>query len=288
MTYSTAHIHQLLRLSSLSLSLLLLCNSLAMDDFYSLDDQHQQHQSGNRPSPRREVQLQGPRPTPLKVRKDSHKIKKPPLHGPPHQLHSQQEVQQYRPPVIIYTVSPKVIHTDVSEFMSTVQRLTGFSSSSSSSSSSHHHHVCVSPAARLATMDKAISSGINNTNNNSSSLEVVGSGVVEEMEMEMIAGAAVERRGGGVGGAGGGFSGILSPVPSSIPPISPNLFASPVAPWDPNSLAFLHDLSFSPIFQGNRNYIEGTMVPSPTSLFNTAPMTSPTLSFDLFNHFLDL
>ncbi|KAK9167095.1 hypothetical protein Scep_002286 [Stephania cephalantha] len=262
-----------------------------MDDYYSTHDQHQQHQSGNRPSPRREVQLQGPRPTPLKVRKDSHKIKKPPLAGPPHQLHSQQvllhqqQVQQYRPPVIIYTVSPKVIHTDVSEFMSTVQRLTGFSSSSSSS---NHHHVCVSPAARLATIDKVTNSGINNTNNNySSSLEGISSGVVEEMEMEMMAGAAVERTGGGVGG-GGGFSGILSPVPSSLPPISPNLFASPVAPPDPNSLAFLHDLSFSPIFQGNRNYIEGTMVPSPTSLFNTAPMTSPTLYFDLFNHFLDL
>ncbi|GFZ09916.1 hypothetical protein Acr_21g0005150 [Actinidia rufa] len=64
-------------------------------------------------SPRRE--LQGPRPAPLKVRKDSHKITKPPV--VPAQHH-------HRPPVIIYTVSPKVIHTHPSEFMTLVQRLT--------------------------------------------------------------------------------------------------------------------------------------------------------------------
>uniref|UniRef100_A0A8R7V9D9 VQ domain-containing protein n=1 Tax=Triticum urartu TaxID=4572 RepID=A0A8R7V9D9_TRIUA len=74
-------------------------------------------------------ELQGPRPAPLRVHKDSHRIKKPPA-------------SQVRQPVIIYTVSPKVVHANPGEFMSVVQRLTGASSSSS-------------PAARLAAIEQA-------------------------------------------------------------------------------------------------------------------------------------
>ncbi|KAK1312542.1 Protein MKS1 [Acorus calamus] len=81
-----------------------------------------------KPSPHRRVDLQGPRPSsPLLVHKDSHKICKP---------------STSTGPVIIYTVSPKVIHVEPAEFMSLVQSLTGRSSpaaenkSSSSSSSS--------------------------------------------------------------------------------------------------------------------------------------------------------
>ncbi|KAK2453313.1 protein MKS1 [Trifolium repens] len=77
---------------------------------------------GDGSSSKKELQLQGPRPTPLRINKNSHKIKKPPL-GPQAQI---------RQPVIIYTVSPKIIHTTPSEFMSLVQRLTGSSNSSSS------------------------------------------------------------------------------------------------------------------------------------------------------------
>lgn len=78
----------------------------------------------NERSQKRELQLQGPhRPSPLTINKNSHKIKKPPL-GPKIQIHE---------PVIIYTESPKIIHTSPSEFMSLVQSLTGSSSSSSSS-----------------------------------------------------------------------------------------------------------------------------------------------------------
>ncbi|KAL2531520.1 vq motif-containing protein 8 [Abeliophyllum distichum] len=80
---------------------------------------------GNKPSPRKE--LQGPRPPALKVNKDSHKIRKPPLH------HQAQPVAPPRPqqveerqPVIIYAVSPKVHHTTVGDFMDLVQRLTGY------------------------------------------------------------------------------------------------------------------------------------------------------------------
>ncbi|XP_074577519.1 protein MKS1-like [Curcuma longa] len=75
--------------------------------------------------PSRRRKTKGPRPTPLDVCHDSHKIikKQPPAPAP-------------RRPVIIYTVSPKVIHVDRSEFMSLVQRLTGAPSSDTASLSS--------------------------------------------------------------------------------------------------------------------------------------------------------
>ncbi|KAH7685523.1 VQ domain-containing protein [Dioscorea alata] len=57
-----------------------------------------------------------PRQSCLKISGESYKMKKPP--------------PQRKPPVIIYTVPPKVIRTEPSNFMSVVQRHTGVSSSS--------------------------------------------------------------------------------------------------------------------------------------------------------------
>ena len=123
-------------------------------------------------SPRKE--LQGPRPTPLKIHKDSHKIRKPPVPQPQHpsQLPAGPHNLPPRQPVIIYTVSPKIIHTNPSDFMNLVQRLTGLSSSSSSSEAasnttttsaaiattnnpSFYAGGAISPAARYATIEKA-------------------------------------------------------------------------------------------------------------------------------------
>ncbi|WOL04518.1 hypothetical protein Cni_G13239 [Canna indica] len=103
--------------------------------------------------------LQGPRPTPLKVRKDSYKIKKPPVAPPA----PQNAPPQHRPPVIIYMVSPNVVHTTPGDFMSVVQRLTGASSSAAVASSSSVNAPAsddapreeFSPAARLAVFEKA-------------------------------------------------------------------------------------------------------------------------------------
>lgn len=55
---------------------------------------------------------------PLKVGRESHRIRKQPLPLPQ---------VQYRPPIIIHTYSPKVIHTQPDDFMSLVQKLTGSS-----------------------------------------------------------------------------------------------------------------------------------------------------------------
>lgn len=54
------------------------------------------------------LKLKGPRPTPLMVSADSHKLQKP-----------------AKKPVIIYMVAPEIIHVEAGEFMSLVQRLTG-------------------------------------------------------------------------------------------------------------------------------------------------------------------
>lgn len=230
-------------------------------------------------SPRKE--LLGPRPTPLKIHKDSHKIKKPPVAPQP----SQPPANPPRQPVIIYTVSPKIIHTNPNDFMNLVQRLTGLSSSSSSSScpttsttlssseavtrkvSNDINSGAISPAARYASIEKAKSPRDQRK-------------VVASMELDDI-------HGGDHGDGGGGvlqvdqtcmFPGILSPGPASLPPITPNFFPPP-------SDSFFPDLS--PGLQGNRNFMEGSFMPSP-SYFISPPFNSPNPSFDLFNNFSDL
>lgn len=153
---------------------------------------------GRSRSPKRDnnLQLQGPRPTPLRINKESHKInKKPPL-PPPRQ-------QQQQQPVIIYTVSPKIIHTTPSDFMSLVQRLTGSSSSSSSSNSNTHDP---------------------NLNDN------IGSGTTSiEREQQ-------HQRGNYSTGD------VERPSNMLPPPPPPSSFFSPPATSDPSTVSFLRDL----------------------------------------------
>ncbi|KAL0857320.1 hypothetical protein Bca101_062474 [Brassica carinata] len=64
-------------------------------------------------------------PSPLlKLNKDSHVIKKPPSPSS-----SSSAAAKPRQPVIIYTNTPKVIHTNPKDFMALVQKLTGMSHS---------------------------------------------------------------------------------------------------------------------------------------------------------------
>ncbi|GLT48902.1 hypothetical protein SLA2020_224920 [Shorea laevis] len=73
-------------------------------------------------------------PTALKIKKDSHFISKSSPLLSSTSLSSTVSVvgstkpQQHRHPVIIYTHSPKVIHTHPRDFMALVQKLTGMSS----------------------------------------------------------------------------------------------------------------------------------------------------------------
>ncbi|RRT55229.1 hypothetical protein B296_00038979 [Ensete ventricosum] len=210
----------------------------------------------SRPSPRRE--LQGPRPTPLQIRKDSHKIRKPPAAAPP----------QTRLPVIIYTVSPKVIHASRSEFMSLVQRLTGAASSSAdppaAASPSRRNSAGgapLSPAARLAVFER--------TSHQASNRDV--------LDQLGIDGPMTSSR-------AGLFPGILSPVPSSLPPVSPNLFSASTTV--PGQLNLFNELS--PAFHGSKSYVENPFLHSPNNFLSTPILPSPGACWDLFNQNDDL
>ncbi|ESQ34669.1 hypothetical protein EUTSA_v10008673mg [Eutrema salsugineum] len=220
-------------------------------------------------------EIMGPRPTPLKVNKDSHKItKKPPLappQQPPPQLQRREPPQPLPPraPVIIYTISPRIIHTHPDNFMALVQRLTGNTSTSTTSSTSAPNHMSasedtsgtmdasrgsISPAARYASTEKA----------NASNYELGFAGDVASTDQfyhHHHQTRAIERP---------SFhqAGILSPGPTSLPPISPGFFSTVVGPSDPQgSSSFFNDLN---------------------SILQTSPSTMPSpSSMDLFNNFFD-
>ncbi|KAH7516520.1 hypothetical protein FEM48_Zijuj10G0143800 [Ziziphus jujuba var. spinosa] len=72
--------------------------------------------------------IHGVRPSPLKINRDSHSIQKPSSSfaaAPVVPASAFPNPQQKRQPVIIYTHSPKVIHTQARDFMALVQKLTG-------------------------------------------------------------------------------------------------------------------------------------------------------------------
>jgi len=84
-------------------------------------------------SPRKEPQ--GPRPSPLKICKESQKIRKP---APAIAAVPSMPIINRPQPMIIYMQSPQIIHAEVQDFMTLVQRLTGRSSSSSGTRNSDH------------------------------------------------------------------------------------------------------------------------------------------------------
>ncbi|ERN16077.1 protein MKS1 [Amborella trichopoda] len=188
--------------------------------------------------PRKE--LQGPRPAPLKVRKDSHKIKKPPTGLPPQNSLPLNHQTQNRPPVIIYTVSPKVIHTKASDFMTLVQSLTGVSSSS----------VEVSGINGGFPTDNFVGNEFSS-----------GIPAIEELNMP----------------ASGGH-GILSPLPSSLPPISPSWFLP-----SPDYAGFANKGMFSPSVLIGSKGLEGESFGVNGSSLLLGPITSPNVSFDMCN-----
>lgn len=181
-------------------------------------------QPRGRPSPKRGIQLQGPRPTPLKVSKDSHKLKKPsflPPNAPP--------AAQRRPPVIIYTVSPKIIHTKPSEFMSLVQRLTGCSASDASAATATNGDI---------------------TDNNLSaeqSSPVQNKAAKDQDDTDELRRLVI----------GGGST-------TGIQPISPNFFSPSVV--DINQFNFFHELNV-PALHGNKGIMDGGFISSPGNFF---------------------
>ncbi|XP_057795520.1 protein MKS1-like [Salvia miltiorrhiza] len=219
-------------------------------------------------SPRRE--LQGPRPAPLKVRKDSHKIRKPPVAPPPAGLPHQQPHAPPRPPVIIYTVSPKIIHANPNEFMSLVQRLTGPNATSPSSAPAFPFHEgggALSPAARFASIERTKSPDGRRT-------APPAGEMVDGIEIDSI----IQR-------SGQQFPGILSPNPNALPPIPPNFFN--ISSDNNNPLNFFHDLS--PVLHSSRNFSENNFLFSSPSTFISPHINTPSPNtLDLFHSLFDL
>ncbi|XP_031477585.1 pistil-specific extensin-like protein [Nymphaea colorata] len=92
--------------------------------------------------------VQGPKPAPLKMKKDSGgMIRKPPVPPP----------TQRRSPLIIYVKSPKIIHTKARDFMALVQRLTGKSPTTPPPSSSTSPSPSPSPPPRPSSFAPPIS-----------------------------------------------------------------------------------------------------------------------------------
>ncbi|KAK3120791.1 hypothetical protein QOZ80_8BG0641830 [Eleusine coracana subsp. coracana] len=217
-------------------------------------------------------ELQGPRPAPLSVRRrDSDKKK---------MRRQQQHPQQVRQPVIIYTVSPRVVHAEPREFMSVVQRLTGLppppppapapettTTIPSSFFSGHpsamapqmqfpfqlqHHHQ--QQAARLAAIHQQVPA----RNATTGVADDVGGGQLPPLPS------------------------ILSPVPGSLPAVPPSFFSPPPA-------------GAGAAGAGSGINLFGELI-SPAAAFHGAttsqfyPTTAPSPSgsgpyyWDLFNH----
>eukprot|EP01018_Ginkgo_biloba_P003012 Gb_04497 [translate_table: standard] len=263
-------------------------------DRLKMNSQEQQEKA-----PRRE--LQGPRPTPLKISRDSHKIRKPPLPVP--------EIQ-YRQPVIIYTQSPKVIHTEAGDFRTLVQRLTGRSHHQNDTQmagfdlrqrhdvpmSSAHFNPQFSVSPEIAFNPNSESSELLHVGTRSE--EVMTNSAVSDHQYDnnMHAKEELVHAGSIPANPSGPFRSpyfagmpLISPSPSGLPPLSPNFFL-PSPPFlspsifqdfplfTPNADFFSSPRNLlyraSPIFTPNR---------PPMSGFSSIPSPSPT-GFDLFNN----
>ncbi|KAI0528617.1 hypothetical protein KFK09_001159 [Dendrobium nobile] len=234
-------------------------------------------------SPRRELQLQGPRPSPLRVSKESHKIRKPPVPPQPAQPAAAAIAPslESREPVIIYTISPKVIHVEASNFMDLVQRLTGPGNPDPDTPHAESAAGLLSPAAKLASINRTIQSP--GADRPMASSSAAGVDVLDDFDMDC--GTQLDRS----------FSipGILSPLPASLPPISPAFFSPSYL--DSSFQNFLHDLSPAALQAGRPSPGSaivgaggGTFWNTPDNFFSPYIVPSPgAAAWDLFNQFQD-
>uniref|UniRef100_A0A0E0KQG9 VQ domain-containing protein n=1 Tax=Oryza punctata TaxID=4537 RepID=A0A0E0KQG9_ORYPU len=276
-----------------------------------------------------------PRRPLLNVRMESHAIKKPSsgaaaaaaaAHQLPAQAQARREQQQQQPPrapVIIYDASPKIIHAKPNEFMELVQRLTGPGSGPPLPPVPHQGEAqaqdypmdeavqagqpffppelllspsaAMSPAARLATIERSVRPMPEPA---PEYLDITNGGGVDDGGLAAILGSI--------------RPGILSPLPSSLPPAAvPGQF-SPL-PFDASCISWLNELS--PILRaasagaassgsggggsgGNTSnggatrppasYYADPFVPSPRHLLATPTVPSPATCAELFSNLPDL
>jgi MAP kinase substrate 1 len=198
---------------------------------------------------------------------ESHAIKKPSASDTlPAQGRRQQQTAPGRAPVIIYDASPKVIHAEPSEFMALVQRLTGPAGSVGAPPPHEAHHLQAD--------------------------DTLGQPLLPP-ELLLSPSAAIERSvrpmpdddGTLAAALGPARPGVLSPLPSSLPPAAASGSFSPL-PFDASSLSWINELS--PILRaaagtssagGPSNgqpppaYYSDPFVPSPRNLLATPTTT---------------
>lgn len=226
--------------------------------------------------PRRE--LQRPRPPP-RVQEDSRKIKKPPVMAGPPPPPPSQLPGQARQPVVIYSLPPRVIHTNRSDFKDLVQRLTGLPAPKDDAATASsrlprpvdqflHQDAAVSPAAWLASVERTAESRGSKRprRDNGDDGDVT---MLEGIDMTMDRN---ERT--------GMVPGILSPGPSSLQPIPATLF-SPPSDQNPNPLSFFQELSdpAAPYSNKNPNFSDlSGLLQSPQAPFFSPQLDDHTLT----------
>lgn len=227
--------------------------------------------------------LQGPRPSPLKISRDSHKIRKPAA-ALPAVVPSVPNLPIIKrsQPMIIYMQSPKIIHAEAQDFMTLVQRLTGSSSSSTDTPNSDHSENPTAPdhvestvhlqASTAATTQLTTMTEKNQENGSrASEAEANEHGLPAQTSASTVA-----------------------TTPALMPPFSPNfLFPSPrfnfsprifqdLPPMTPSSDHFFYsprdlyrisDPLFSPSQRPALNTLSMLQSPSPTALdlYNNNP-----------------
>ncbi|ERM93643.1 hypothetical protein AMTRI_Chr03g149490 [Amborella trichopoda] len=220
-------------------------------------------------------ELQGQRPSPLMVNKGSRKIKKA------HHVAPLPPSVPYRPPVIIYTRSPKVIHAKAHDFMTLVQRLTGsssssssLSSSSSSSSSSSYSSSYSSSSSSSFSSNSLLFSSYNNQYGPN------GHTPLSNFDLDQVQDPGIEVRGN-----------PFPPTQETICPVSPS--PTPISPCllqpSPSANPSFHDFNstlYTPCFE------DGFLISPP--MFNsnkpldsnsmTLYSDSPSPSLDFFDH----
>ncbi|XP_038876677.1 VQ motif-containing protein 20 [Benincasa hispida] len=170
-------------------------------------------------------------PPPLKINKDSHLIRKSSSSSNTSSPSSSSSsttslVNGVKPPqrhpVIIYTHSPKIIHTHPRDFMALVQKLTGMSRSDDEASTK-------ATTKSVDENNKGSKKAVVNDDNESSSVVTTdenccggGSGVVEGGQVNSCFGAA-----------------IFEPPPPPPPPQLANSYLTNIPVYRPNSTEFL-------------------------------------------------
>ncbi|OVA01502.1 VQ [Macleaya cordata] len=176
--------------------------------------------------------INGLRPSPLKINKDSHHIQKSSSSSSSSTSGSSslngvvtavsKHHQQQRHPVIIYTHSPKVIHTEARDFMALVQKLTGLSHSEDHQPAQHNSLESKPPP----------SSSERNIHNNNKNNNVRATGHDDTTSSSVV----TDENCGGIGSDTQVSSSSVSPV---MDPIS-NPYITDIPVFTPNSLDFFY------------------------------------------------